>query len=148
MATIAAERPKPNRKAAHEKLPDTPNPLDIAMVAAVSGRPLPDIARRLLEEEARLIRAQCTELRLREMGERVRAALWAVLAIAVLMVVGLLIALVVHAAHSNALVVESFRVPPGMAQQGLTGEVVAKEVLDKVAEFDQSTQSARSPTSY
>ena len=30
-----------------------------------------------------------------------------------------------------------------MASQGLTGEVVAKEVLDKVAEFQDTTQSAR-----
>ena len=38
--------------------------------------------------------------------------------------------------------------PPSMAQQGLTGEVVAKEVLDKVAQFDASTQSSRSSSSY
>jgi len=148
MATKVANAPKRARKPAREELPGTPNPIDIAMVAAVSGKPLPDVARRLLEEEARLIRAQCTELRLREIGERVRAALWAILAVAAFAVVGLIVLVLVKASRSDALVVESFRVPPAMAQQGLTGEVVAKEVLDKVAEFDQSTQSARSPTSY
>jgi len=82
------------------------------------------------------------------MGERVRAALWAVLAIAVLVIVGLIVALLIRAARSDSLVVESFRVPPAMASQGLTGEVVAKEVLDKVAEFQDTTQSARSAGSY
>ena len=72
----------------------------------------------------------------------------AVLAVGALAIVILLGALVYHAARSNSLIVESFRVPPAMESQGLSGEVVAKEVLDKVAEFDQSTQSARSPSSY
>jgi len=65
MATKVADAPNRARKSTREAIPDTPNPIDIAMVAAVSGRPIPDVARRLLEEEARLIHAQCTELRLR-----------------------------------------------------------------------------------
>src|SRR5437868_3561162 len=122
MATKLADASKRTRKPSREDIPVTPNPIDIAMVAAVSGKPLPDIARRVLEEEARLIRAQCTELRLREVGERVRAALWAILALAALVIVGLIVTVVVKAARSDALVVESFRVPPAMASQGLTGE--------------------------
>ena len=148
MATKVAPAPKQARKSMREELPGTPNPLDIAMMAAVSGKPLPDIARRVLEEEARLIRAQCTELRLREIGERVRAALWAILAVAAFAIVALIILIVVRAARSDALVVESFRVPPAMAAEGLTGDVVAKQVLDKVAEFQDTTQSARSAGSY
>jgi tetratricopeptide (TPR) repeat protein len=143
-----ADAPKRARKPQREELPDTPNPLDIAMVAAVSGKPLPDIARRLLEEEARLIRAQCTELRLREIGERVRAALWAILAVAALAIVGLIVLVLVKASRSDELVVESFRVPPAMAAQGLTGDVVAKQVLDKIAEFQDKTESIRAATSY
>ena len=148
MATKVADAPKRARKQAREELPNTPNPVDIAMVAAVSGKPLPDIARRVLEEEARLIRAQCTELRLREIGERVRAALWAILAVAAFAIVALIVLLIVHASRTDALVVESFRVPPAMAQQGLTGDVIATEVLDRIAEFQQRTQSVRAATSY
>ena len=148
MATKVANAAKRARKPPREELPDSPNPIDIAMVAAVSGKPLPDVAKRLLEEEARLIRAQCTELRLREIGERVRAALWAILAVAAFAIVGLIILVMVRAARSDALVVESFRVPPGMAAQGLTGDVVAKEVLDKIAEFQDKTGSLRAATTY
>jgi hypothetical protein len=148
MATKLVDAPKRARKPVDVAMPDTPDPVEIAMIVAASGKPIPDVARRVLEEEARLLHAQCTELRLREIGERVRAALWAILAASALIIVGLIVTVVVKAARSDALVVESFRVPPAMAAQGLTGEVVAKEVLDKVAEFEQSTQSSRSPTSY
>src|SRR3954452_6373989 len=113
--------------------PETPDAVDIAMAAAVSGRPLPDVARRLLEEQSALIRAQCAELHLRGIGERVRAALWAILAIAALAIVGLLALLLVHAARTNALIVQSFQVPPALATRGLSGQVVATQVLDRLA---------------
>jgi hypothetical protein len=74
LSTVPAKR---RRKPRPESIPDTPDPIEIAMVAAASGRPLPDIARHVLQEQANLIRAQCSELRLRRIGEGVRAALWA-----------------------------------------------------------------------
>jgi tetratricopeptide (TPR) repeat protein len=136
------------RKFRREALPDSPDPIGIAMVAAVSGKPIPDVAKRVLEEQAELIHAQVAELRLKHVGDIVRAVLWAFLAVGALAIVILLGALVYHAARSDSLIVESFRVPPAMESQGLSGEVVAKEVLDKIAAFDQSTQSARSASSY
>lgn len=149
MATkIITAVPKRPRKPGKDDCPDTPDAIDIAMAVAVSGKPLPDVARSLLEEQAHLIHAQWQELHMRRVGEVVRAALWAILAVAALALVGLIVAILIRASRSDTLVVESFRVPPGMATQGLSGEVVAKEVLDKVAQFDQSTESARSPTSY
>jgi tetratricopeptide (TPR) repeat protein len=60
----------------------------------------------------------------------------------------LLVTLFVHAARADALIVESFRVPPAMAAQGLSGEVVASQVLDKLAEMQASTQSVRAASSY
>ncbi|WP_114226752.1 MULTISPECIES: hypothetical protein [Sphingomonas] len=148
MATDAAAPPRRQRKQRAEPLPESPNPLDIAMAAAAAGRPLPEVARKLLERQADLIHAQCTELRVREVGERVRAALWAVLAIAALGVVGLLVTLLVHAARSDALIVESFRVPPAMTQQGLSGEVVASQVLDRLAAMQAQTDTTRAASSY
>lgn len=145
LMTAVSKRPP---RAVRERIPDTPDAIDIAMAAAVSGRPLPEVARNLLEEQAHLIHAQWQELNMRRIGELVRAALWAILAVAALALVVLFIAILVRASRSDTLIVESFRVPPAMAAQGLTGEVVAKQVLDKVAEFDQSSQSSRSPSSY
>jgi tetratricopeptide (TPR) repeat protein len=118
------------------------------MAAAASGKPLPEVARRVLEEQARFLSAQCAELRLRRIGEGVRAALWAILAIAALAVVGLIIAVVVQASRADALVVQSFRVPPSLTAKGLTGEVVATQVLDKLAEMQAGTDSSRAASSY
>lgn len=52
------------------------------------------------------------------------------------------------AAHDHSLVVEAFSVPPDLAQRGLTGQVVAKQVLDKVTEMQALTQTMRAAGSY
>ena len=36
------------------------------------------------------------------------------------------------AAHSNGLLIEPFSVPPDMAQEGLSGQVIASQVQDKL----------------
>ena len=139
---------KARRKPRAERLPDTPNAVDIAMHAVASGKPLPDVARRLLEEQSELVHAQCSEIRTRQVGERVRAALWAVLAIAAAAIVVLIGVMLVQAARTDALVVQSFRVPPGMQARGLTGEVVATQLLDKLAEMQEQSESTRAASSY
>ena len=50
--------------------------------------------------------------------------------------------------HSNGLLIEPFSVPPDMAAKGLTGQVVASQVLDKLTTMDAATQSFRPPLSY
>lgn len=148
MPMEAAARAKPRRRIVRESVLDTPDPIDIAMAAAASGKPLPDVARRVLEEQAHLIHAQCAELRLRKIGEGVRAVLWGVLAIAAAAILALIIAIIVRASRSDALIVQSFRVPPALQAQGLTGEVIATQVLDKLSEFQEQSQSARAASSY
>lgn len=148
MADVATVPTKRRRKSVHETLPDTPDPIDIAMMAAGSGKPLPDVARHVLQEHANLIRAQCAELRLRKIGEGVRAALWSILAIAALVVVVLIAVVVVRAARSEALVVQPFDVPPSLETTGLTGKVVATQVLDKLAELQLQSESTRPAASY
>jgi hypothetical protein len=143
---ISIRRKRPRKP--KEEVPETSDAIDIAMHAAVSGRPLPDVARRLLQEQAALIHAQCAELRVRAIGERVRAALWAILAIAAFAILGLIALLVVHAQRANALIVQSFQVPPALATQGLSGQVVATEVLDKLAEMQSQSESMRAASSY
>ncbi len=51
------------------------------------------------------------------------------------------------AAHSRGLLIEPFSVPPDMAGRGLTGEVVAAQLLDSLAVLGQS-ESSRSTQSY
>jgi tetratricopeptide (TPR) repeat protein len=52
------------------------------------------------------------------------------------------------AAHSNGLLIEPFSVPPDMAQKGLTGQVVASQVLDQLTTMQAATLSFRPTRSY
>jgi hypothetical protein len=47
-------------------------------------------------------------------------------------------------------VIEAFEVPPDLAQRGLTGQVIAKQVLDQISEMEARTSlvSARPANSY
>lgn len=155
MDTKVAPRAKARRSGVREKFPSTPDPIEIAMAAAASGKPLPDVARNVLEKHALLIdrqadlaQAQCSELKLRRVGEGVRAVLWGTLAIAAFAVVALIVAVVIRASRSDALIVQSFRLPPALEAKGLGGEVVATQVLDKLAEMQARTESVRAASSY
>ena len=52
------------------------------------------------------------------------------------------------AAHSKGLIIEPFSVPPDLAARGLTGEVVAGQMLDQLIVMQDATISGRSPQSY
>ena len=56
--------------------------------------------------------------------------------------------LVWQAAHSNGLRIEPFSVPPDMAARGLTGEVMATKLLDRLVTMQKQTNSARPARSY
>jgi tetratricopeptide (TPR) repeat protein len=69
------------------------------------------------------------------------------LAVAAVALASFLGAAVWNAAHADGLVIESFSVPPELAARGLTGEVVASEMLDDLSEMN-ATPSNRAPQSY
>jgi hypothetical protein len=52
------------------------------------------------------------------------------------------------AAHSNGLMIEPFGVPPDMAAKGLTGQVIASQVQDRLTEMQSTTLSFRPVRSY
>jgi Tfp pilus assembly protein PilF len=52
------------------------------------------------------------------------------------------------AVHADGLVIESFSVPADMAEHGLTGQVVATQMLDKLATMQTFTASNRAPRTY
>ncbi len=53
-----------------------------------------------------------------------------------------------QAARSHGLVVETFAVPPELAARGLSSEVVASQMLDKLTALQSATDSSRAPQSY
>ena len=52
------------------------------------------------------------------------------------------------AAHADGLVIEAFSVPPDMANRGLSGQVVAAQMLDKLIAMQNGTGSVRPAQSY
>jgi tetratricopeptide (TPR) repeat protein len=53
-----------------------------------------------------------------------------------------------QAAHADGLVIESFNVPQGLAQKGLTGQVIASKLLDRLTVMQNETDSSRAPSSF
>ena len=57
-------------------------------------------------------------------------------------------AVVWSAAQANGLIIDSFSVPQDLAQRGLTGDVVAGELLSRLSKLQTLTSSIRSPSSF
>ena len=120
-----------------ELAPTTPDPIEIAMEAEAQDGAPDSPARRLLENQNRLIGWQIarerTSVALRLLG----VVTGAVAAIA-------LVAYAWQASQADGLVVEPLLTPPQLAARGLTGPVVARQVLDRIAELDRETDYYRS----
>jgi tetratricopeptide (TPR) repeat protein len=131
-------------------------PAGEAIALASAGRARADA---YLDEQTRLARLQCdnlieqnafelSHLKWRRLNDQMRGVLYIVGVIVALAVLAGLGAFVWNAADSTALVVEAFSVPPDFAGQGLTGEVIASKVLDRLQAFQAQTQSNRAASSY
>ena len=145
-----AERdsPRPKRRAKAPDLPESPGPVEIAMAAAASGKPLPEAARTVLEKHASLIDIQCQHEREQVGYVRVqRITRWLILGAIAALLLGIA-ALVRSASVGQALVVEPFKVPPVLAQAGVGGEVMATRVMDQIAKMQAQTLSMRPASTY
>jgi tetratricopeptide (TPR) repeat protein len=83
-------------------------------------------------------------IREKQLGVMLRLATMAM----ALAIAGGLAFMVWGATHSNGLLIEPFSVPPDLAAKGLTGEVVATKVLDRLVAMQSQTSSQRTPKSY
>ncbi|HET7084789.1 MAG TPA: hypothetical protein VFI23_08470 [Rhizomicrobium sp.] len=125
-----------------------------AMNLALSGASREE-ADRFLHHQRRLSDEQ--NYFLREQFKAVRPSIWGqwliVFLRAATAVVGVAVAsgaglMVWDAAHSAGLIIEPFAVPPEMAARGLSGQVVATQMLDKLTALQDATDSSRAPKSY
>jgi tetratricopeptide (TPR) repeat protein len=108
-----------------DALPDTPDPIDIAM-AELSGDPaLDNPARTLLIEQVGLVRAQN-----RQLGrQRWRDVIITLLGLIFLMIV---LSFIWSAARAKSVVVEPFDTPPQLRERGLTPQVLAASIQDSI----------------
>ena len=121
-------RPSP-RKAA--SAPTTPDPIEIAMEAEAGDTSPDSPARMLLVNQNRLVRWQIA-------SERAGFALRMLTMLVGVVIAGLLGLLAWQASQAKGVVVEAFSVPPSLAQQGLTGDVVAEDILGQLGRLNQT----------
>lgn len=128
--------------------PESPDPIEIAMKAVVTGADGHGAARAVLEKHAALIDVQCRREREEIANVRVqRITRWLILSAVAALLIGLAV-LIRGAVGSQALVVEPFRVPPSLTQAGLSGEVMASQVMDQIALMQSRTLSTRPASTF
>ena len=126
--------------------------LAVALAAARAGSEKADT---YLDETTRLVRLQIEQIE----GERpfghfahfsavMKAAFEGAVALVAIAVIVALGAAVWSAARSDGLVIEPFSVPSDMAARGLTGQVIAARLLDRLSQLQAQTGSSRAPSSY
>src|SRR5580704_17974470 len=87
-------------------------------------------------------------LRVHHVSDVLKLAFEFAVAVIVLAVAAFIGTTVWSAVHDDGLVIEAFSTPPDLAARGLTGEVVAGRMLDKLSALQAETSSLRAPTSY
>ena len=94
------------------------------------------------------LKHQEKHLRLRYFGDRLRIGLQLLgilFGVAVAVALG---AMAWNAHEDHGVSIEAFAVPPDLAQRGLTGQVVASQLLDKLADLQAATVTARPASTY
>ncbi len=87
-------------------------------------------------------------LRLHHAGEILKLCFELAAALAVLAIVIAAGAAVWNAAHDDSLVIEAFNVPADMAANGLTGQVVATQIQDRLAWMQANSDTIRASNTY
>jgi tetratricopeptide (TPR) repeat protein len=143
-----------------------PVAMSLALGAAAQNQHIAAKAEAFLEQQKRvaveqelLVRLQAKELahefnlrrwslRVHHVSDVMKLAFEVAIATIVIAVVIFIGSAVWNAAHDRGLVVESFQVPPDLAARGLSGQVIANEVLDKLEAMQDATDSDRPAQSY
>ena len=96
--------------------------------------------------EQRLL--QLSHMRWRRFSDRMKALLQVMTAVVGLAIAAGVGGMAFMAANEHGLVIEPFSVPPDLAQRGLTGQVVASLLLDRLGDMQNVTVSVRAPSTY
>ena len=135
------------------------NGVDAAALALGLGGASREKADAFLDDQRKLVQLQAKELA-HELGLR-HWSLWVrhasgllklafefSVALVLLAVVAFLTQTIWSAAHDNGLVIEAFSVPPDLAARGLTGQVVATQLLDNLSVLTAQQSTVRAANSY
>jgi tetratricopeptide (TPR) repeat protein len=101
-----------------------------------------------IEDLKREDRLRHWSLRVRHISDVLKLAFELALALIFTAIVFIIGAAIRSAAEDNGVVIESFSVPPDLAARGLTGDVIATKVLDRLSAMQFQTNSRRAASSY
>jgi tetratricopeptide (TPR) repeat protein len=135
----------------------TPESSGVAAQMALSASS--EEARDYLRKQGRLTELQIADLeredrvrhwslRVHHISDVLKLAFEFAVAAIIVALVTLIVSAVWSAAHDDGLVIEAFKMPPDLAQKGLTGDVVASQLLDRLTDLQNKTDSSRAPSTY
>jgi tetratricopeptide (TPR) repeat protein len=104
--------------------------------------------RALIGDQRHHLAAQYKHLTLKYWSERLKLALQGLTVLMGVGVFAIVAALMIDAANDRSLVVEAFHTPPDFAARGEDGQVLAGEVMDRLAAIDAASQSLRASSTY
>ncbi len=145
---IQPELLQPHRPSDPTPLPDSPDPIEIALKAVNAGAPSDSPAALLLVKHGGLIDEQRRLISVQIAGERMGVALKVLTGLVGLVIALALGSMVWSASQERGLVIEPFSVPPDFAQRGVTGQVIASRLLDRLSEMGEQTVSSRAASTY
>jgi tetratricopeptide (TPR) repeat protein len=116
--------------------------------AAAYLKELTELARLQAEDLRREDAVRHWSLRVRHVSDVMKLAFELAIGLILVGLVAVIISAIWTASHDNGLVIEAFSVPPDMAARGLTGQVVAAQLQDKLVAMQNATDSARPAESY
>ncbi|MGA2565019.1 MAG: hypothetical protein ABSF96_15835, partial [Steroidobacteraceae bacterium] len=145
-------------------VPETGLDPTAAAIAAKAAETDPELAKKAgtyFDKQSHLVEVQTEHLheqravnlqllKLKRSRERLKLGLQVfVIAVATVIGIGALL-MIRNAIEAHGVLIDAFEVPPDLAQRGLTGEVIAKQVLDHLADMEAaaSVSSARPANSY
>jgi len=104
--------------------------------------------RKLIASRTHHLHEQLKRLKMAIISDRLSITLKVLTGLVGLAVAAGLALIIWNAAHADGLVIESFSVPADMASRGLSGQVVATQMLDKLTAMQSATRSNRAPRTY
>ena len=142
------DEPKTRSRRKQTAAPTTPDPVEIAMEIAATGRTPADAAMAVLHANAALLTHQGVLARNEIFRNRIRSV--RDIAIAAVVVALLLAAgtVVWSASRTTGLVIQPFSVPPELVEDGLDGRAAAALFQDELLRLEAETTSARPPASF
>src|SRR5689334_16425964 len=122
------------KRRARRAAPTTPDPVEIAMEAEAHDLSPASPAQRVLLKHEQLIEADIRHRRWQIASERVGFGLKLLTGAAGLAGALVLTVMAWQASRADGLVLKPFSVPPELAQRGVTGEVIAAQLLDRLVQ--------------